>query len=282
MNSKRKIGLHLSISGGIYKALESALELDVNAVQFFLKNSNQWKAKPYSDEDIESFKNLSKKFSDDSLFAHSGYLINLAGKGEVYEKSVEALKDEISRAGLLGVKYIVLHPGSHGGDGIEAGIKKISDSLNHIFDSDNSPVKILLETTAGQGHSVGSSFDHIADIIEKTKNRSRVGVCIDTCHIFAAGYKIINKNDFESTLDDFDKTVGLDKVSLIHLNDSKKDYASKVDRHENIGSGFIGDDGFKTILTNKRIAHIPVVLETPKDNGYEADIINLKKVYSFT
>ncbi len=277
--SMQYIGVHLSISGGTYRALEKAKELNIQAVQIFLKNSNQWKAKPYTEDDIQKFRTAQSRVPDIRIFAHTGYLINLAGTGETYRRSLDALIDEHNRSYLLGIRYLVLHPGSHGGRGLQHGIEMIAESLSRIL-SRHKHIKILLETTAGQGSSVGWRFEQIRSIIDKTTHPDMLGVCLDTCHVFAAGYDISTKKNFDSTVQEFDDILGIENLKLIHLNDSKGICGSRIDRHEHIGKGRIGTKGFSFLLNDPRLKHIPKVLETPKFNNDEADKMNLQTILS--
>jgi deoxyribonuclease IV len=272
-----KIGVHLSISGGLYRALEKSKELKIQTVQIFLKNSNRWKAKPYSVDDIQKFISVKSSTHDITVFAHSGYLINLAGSGDIHDKSIIALVDELNRAELLGIEYVTIHPGSHGGRGIDSGIDSVAKSLDRVFDK-NLKTKILLETTAGQGASIGHRFEQLRSIIDKSSNPDRLGVCMDTCHIYAAGYDISSKTIYPSVISEFNDVIGLEKLKLIHLNDSKKNCGSRVDRHEHIGKGCIGIGGFRMLLRDSRLRDIPMILETPKFNDDEADRMNLKKI----
>lgn len=269
------LGVHLSISGGMHHALEKAENLGIQAVQIFLKNSNRWIARPYTEQEICSFKEARGRIPGLQVFAHTGYLINLAGEGDTLKKSIQALADELSRASQLDIDSLVLHPGSHGGRGIEAGIDRIAESLNSLLERKQKPM-ILLETTAGQGHSVGHRFEHLNSIIDRVSIKSKLGVCLDTCHVFAAGYDIREKNSINSVLKEFDGLVGLEKLRLIHINDSKRECGSRVDRHEHIGKGNIGTAGFGLLLNNPKLKSIPFILETPKFNDDEADKINLK------
>jgi deoxyribonuclease IV len=272
-----KIGVHLSIAGGLYRALEKSKELKIQAVQIFLKNSNRWNAKPYTVDDIQKFIHVKSSTHDITVFAHSGYLINLAGSGDIHDKSITALVDELNRAELLGIEYVTIHPGSHGGRGIENGIEIVAESLDRVFDK-NLKTKILLETTAGQGASIGHRFEQLRSIIDKSANPDRLGVCMDTCHIFAAGYDISSKTIYPAVISEFNDIIGLEKLKLIHINDSKKNCGSRVDRHEHIGKGCIGNGGFRMLLHDSRLRNIPKILETPKFNDDEADRMNLKKI----
>ncbi len=271
----RKIGVHLSISGGLYKALLKAKELDIDAIQIFLKNSNRWEAKPYNADDIQNFIRTFNTLPDLAIFAHSAYLINLAGTGDVLSKSLSALSDELHRAHQMHINYLVLHPGSHGGRGLESGIDTIAKSLDSIFKIALN-TDILLETTAGQGSSIGHRFEHLRAIIDKSSYPDRLGICLDTCHIFAAGYDISKKETYRAVFSEFDSIIGLQKLKLIHINDSKKECGSRVDRHEHIGKGCIGIEGFRLLMNDSKLKNIPMILETPKSNDDEADKKNLK------
>jgi len=282
MNNKiRNIGVHLSISGGVHKSLERAMLLNINAIQIFLKGSTRWESPAYKKEQIDNFNKIRKGFANLKVFAHSSYLINLCSEGELLTKSINSLLDEIDRADLLKIDYIVIHPGSHKGIGETSGIRRISSALDTVFQKrDHSKVKILLETVAGQGTNIGYKFEHLRDILDYSKYSERLEVCIDTCHIFAAGYRISDQEGYYNTIAEFDNVVTLKKLQLIHINDSKKECGSRVDRHEHIGSGLIGELGFKLLLNDERLKFIPQILETPKFNEFEADKANLNKAYS--
>jgi deoxyribonuclease-4 len=263
---KKRLGFHLSAAGGVYNAIDEAAELGINALQIFTKNSNRWTAPPLKESDIALFKEKWSAIDDLSITSHTGYLINLAGDGENLEKSILLMKDEMLRAQLLGIKYLVLHPGNHKEKGIEAGIKSIAENLDEIFAEDETEVVVLLETTAGQGSSVGHRFEHIRDIIAASKFESRLGICLDTCHIFAAGYDISTPEGYVSTMDEFERIIGYDRLKLFHFNDSKKGAGSKVDRHEHIGLGVIGSTGLSLLLNDERFSHIDYKMETPVDD----------------
>lgn len=275
----RKIGVHLSISGGLHNALADAKKLKIQAVQIFLKNSNRWNSKPYSEEDIRIFNEARSVQPDLNIFAHSGYLINLAGEGDNHGKSMSAVYDELFRAAQLGIEYLVLHPGSHVGRDMESGIRRVSESLDQAFDRQPG-TKILLETTAGQGSSIGHRFEQLRRILDLTARNDRLGICMDTCHIFAAGYDIASRAAYPDVISAFNDIIGLDRLKLIHLNDSKRECGSRVDRHEHIGKGMIGNAGFRHIMNDPALEEIPMILETPKFNDDEADKMNLKKIRS--
>lgn len=261
----KRTGFHVSIAGGLHRSFDNAAELGIDTFQIFLKNSTRWTAPILSEDEILLFHRRWKKSADITVHAHTGYLVNLAGTGENLEKSVSLMKDEMDRADSLGIKKIVLHPGSHMGEGIDTGINGVSSALNRILSERGSGVMILLETTAGQGKSVGHRFEHIRDIISKIKQDERIGVCFDTCHVFAAGYDISEAEGYYKTLDEFDRIIGLKKLELFHVNDSKKGCGTQVDRHEHIGLGYIGENAFKLLFYDTRFKDIDKILETPVD-----------------
>jgi len=277
MNRIRKTGFHLSISGGVHKAVIEANKEGYDALQVFLKNSNRWEGPPLKDKDIEIFKTEWGKNPALEIYAHTGYLINIGGEGENLVKSMNLLNDEMQRSSLLGIKYLVLHPGNHLGAGDEEGIKRIAANLDRTFEESSGSAEILLETTAGQGTSVGHRFEHIRDIMALSSYSSRLAVCLDTCHIFAAGYDITTPEGYDEMIIAFDSIIGIEKLRLIHLNDSKKDMGSHVDRHDHIGKGIIGEKGFELLLTDERIKHVDIVLETPVDDE-SSNSINLETV----
>jgi deoxyribonuclease-4 len=277
----RRIGIHLSIAGGVTRAVESALELGINTLQVFLKSPSQWVGPRIAADEARRFRKLVRN-AGILVFAHAGYLINLAATSDNYrQRAVTSMLDEMDRAALLGIDWLVVHPGSHGGAGVGEGIRRAADSLNCVLKkSGNRRTSILLETTAGQGHSLGARFEELFAMIDISRQPARLGVCIDTCHIFAAGYDFSQKKTCGSIIDEYHRIIGLERLRLIHLNDSKKDAGSRVDRHEHIGAGCIGKAGFRALLGDPRLEEIPTVLETPKVNGLEADRMNLSTIYS--
>jgi len=272
-----KLGAHMSIAGGVSEALLRGQELNCHTIQIFTKNNNQWQAKPISKDEADLFALRLKETKIFPVISHDCYLINLASVNQDTEqKSIAAFTDEILRADLLNIPYLVMHPGSHLQAGEKAGINRIAKNLNTIFKQINkTKTMILLETTAGQGTNLGYKFEQLAEIISLIKDKEKIGICLDTCHIFAAGYDIRDKKNYQKTFSEFDKIIGLDKLKVIHLNDSKKDLGCKVDRHEHIGKGFIGLNGFRLLLNDERLKDIPMVLETPKSPDGNADLENL-------
>jgi len=272
---KHLLGAHTSISGGVSKSVELAHNLGFTAMQIFTKNNNRWDAKPLEENEIEKFKSGLEKSKIEFVVSHDSYLINLcANKKDLLQKSREAFIDELERCELLGIPYLNFHPGAHSGSGEDEGIKLIAESLNIAHDkTKNYKVKSMLEMTAGQGSAIGYTFEHIKKIIKKVEDKNRMCVCIDTAHIFAAGYDIVN--NYENVIKEFDMIVGLDSLKCFHMNNSKKELGSKVDRHAHIGKGFIGLKGFANIMNDKRLEHIPKILETPKGKEQLEDIENL-------
>lgn len=274
----RYIGVHLSIAGGVYRAFEGVKDLSINAFQMFLKSSNRWQDKPYKKEDIDKFKDESRNYPGVRIYAHSAYLINPAADDTPNkQKSLAAIIDELERASKLEIDWIVLHPGSHKGTGVDSGIERAVTLLDKAFLKAHSEAGILLETTAGQGNALGSSFEDIARIIDESKNPGRFGVCLDTCHVFTAGYDFTTHAGTNLMVSEFDKIIGLNKLRLIHVNDSKYEAGSNKDRHEHIGKGKIGEEGLKILLSDKRLESVPLILETPKDDD-TSDKKNLEKV----
>ncbi len=277
-NKNRHLGVHLSIAGGVHNALETAKKLKINAIQIFLKNNNQWQGATLKEKDIENYHSIKKSIEDVKIFAHTGYLVNLAGDGDNHKKSIASLEDDLHRATLLHVEGIVLHPGSHIGKGEKAGLKKIVTSLDSVLKNNPSNSKILLETSAGQGTSLGKTLEQLSFIIAQSKYPEKLAVCIDTCHIFAAGYDFRTPESAANFINDFNSIIGLEKLALIHLNDSKTEFNSRRDRHEHIGKGSIGTKGFKSLLNQNELIQVPLILETPKINNNEADKKNLATI----
>jgi deoxyribonuclease IV len=270
-------GTHASASGGVDKALQRALDVGATSCQIFSKNERQWKAKPLDGEVVERFHEERERTGIRQMAVHDSYLINLASpKDDILEKSMAAFRDELERCDILNIAYLVTHPGAHTGSGLEAGIRTFADSLNRLHDAmpENRAITCL-ETTAGQGTTLGRSFEEIAAIIDLVEAKHRVGVCLDTCHIFAAGYDIRTVDGVRAVLDEFDRVVGIERLKVLHLNDSKNPLGSNKDRHEHIGDGMIGLEGFRGIVNDPRLAGLPAILETEKDPDGEHDRRNL-------
>jgi deoxyribonuclease IV len=280
----RYIGFHLSIARGIYRAFDDMSALSINAFQIFLKSSNRWQDKPYSRIDLDLFLEKRNSHPEVRIFAHSAYLINpAADSAQNRTKSLHALIDELNRADKLGIQWIVLHPGSHKGSGIDNGVTRAAELIDNAFEKSSSSVGILLETTSGQGNTIGCSFEDISRIIEESKYNSRLGVCLDTCHVFAAGYDFTTPAGMNLMMSEFDRIIGLDRLKLIHCNDSKHEAGTNKDRHEHLGKGLIGDAGFKLFLNDRRLRDVPIILETPKEGSdrLESDRENLQRLMSF-
>ncbi len=279
---RQLLGAHTSIAGGIYKSVEIAERLGFTAMQIFTKNNNRWFAKPIEEKDAEKFKSALVKSSVKFVVAHDSYLINLCAKNpETLEKSRNAFVDELQRCEQLGIPYLNFHPGAHGGQGEKEGIKIIAESINLAHEkTEGFAVSSMLELTAGQGTNIGYRFEQIAEIIELVEEKERMSVCIDTAHIFAAGYDIRTPETYEKTMSEFDAVIGLERLKCFHMNDSKKELGSRVDRHEHIGKGFIGLNGFANIMNDKRVEQIPKILETPKGKEQLEDIENLNVLKS--
>jgi deoxyribonuclease IV len=268
------IGAHISTQGGLATIFERAAAIDASAVALWAKNGNQWKGKVLTDEDCAAF---TAQRTVQPLLSHASYLINLAStNAEVHRKSIAAMIDELDRAERLGIHAVVLHPGAHLGAGSDAAIDQIARSLDVVHAAiPHHRVVTLLETSAGQGSCVGCSFEELGQMRARVDDKRRVGICFDTCHVFAAGYELRTRDGYERTIDEIERHVGVENVGAFHLNDSKKPLGSRVDRHQNIGEGEIGLDAFRFLLNDARFARIPKVLETPKTVETESDRRNL-------
>jgi deoxyribonuclease IV len=272
------LGAHMSIGGGVHRAIERSCSIECTAMQMFVKNNMQWFARPLEREEIKAFLRHAQRKQIEAAFAHSSYLINLAATNpQFHANSLRALAEELTRAHQLELPFLVLHPGAHLGAGEEAGIEKIVASIDAIWAViPKVKTKIALETTAGQGSCLGDKFEHLAAIIENVREPERLCVCLDTAHVFEAGYDIGSEAGVKKVFREFDQVVGLNRLAAIHLNDSKTALGSRVDRHEHIGKGKIGLDAFRFIMRDRRFRKIPKVLETPKDKELTEDVINMK------
>jgi deoxyribonuclease IV len=272
------LGAHMSIVGGVHTAIERGCSIECTAIQIFVKNNMQWFARPLTREEVRAFLNHQQRGELLSIFAHANYLINLAATNPQFlANSMRSLSEELIRADQLELPFLVLHPGAHLNAGEEAGLEKIAASIDAVFQKiPNVKTKIALETTAGQGSCLGHRFEQIAYIIENVREPERLCVCIDTAHLFAAGYDISSESGIKETLREFDRVIGLDRLAAIHLNDSKTARGSRVDRHQHIGKGEIGLDAFRFIMRDRRFRKIPKVLETPKGKAMREDVRNLK------
>ena len=267
----------MSISGGVHTAVDRATSIGCTALQVFTKNNNQWSAKPLTDVDVENYKRKIAEATIAPVVAHDSYLINLCStNADTLARSRAAFVEELTRCEQLGIQLLNFHPGAHGGVGDEEGIKRIIESLN-IAHERTKGFKVLsvVETSAGQGTAVGHKFEHLERIINGVDAPERMAACIDTCHIFAAGYELRTEEGYAGTIREFDETVGLKRLVAFHFNDSKKDFGSHGDRHEHIGKGKIGLAGFSFFMNDERFVRIPKILETPKSKDLHEDVENL-------
>ena len=274
------LGSHLSVAGGVSKAIDAAIELDVGSLQIFTKNASRWHQKPIDADEVGRFKERREAWGEHPIVSHDSYLINLASPDQVlWKRSTDAFKDELQRAELLGLDFLVMHPGAHVGSGVDAGIKRIAEALRKIFNEvPNGSTRVLFENTAGGGSTLGRSFQELRDLADATDASDRVGFCIDSCHLLAAGYEVRNRRGYDATLRELDALIGAENVYCLHLNDSKGDLGSHLDRHEHIGDGKIGLSGFRRLLKDKRFFGTPKILETPKAD--DMDRVNLERLYS--
>jgi len=274
------LGAHMSIAGGYFKAVEAAAKYGMDVVQLFTKNNNQWKAKPISPAEIDEFRAALKATGVELPVAHDSYLINLASPDDaLWQKSLEAFTIELERAEALGLMGVVMHPGSCIDSSEEEGLTRIVKALDEAHKRTRGfHTLTLLETTAGQGSNLGHRFEHLARIANNVATPERIGVCVDTCHIFAAGYPITTKAEYTATMKELDRVVGIQRIRAFHLNDSVRELGSRVDRHAKIGDGKLGLEPFRHLLNDRHFAATPMYLETPKgvEDGEELDAINLR------
>ena len=289
------LGAHESVAGGLHLAFDRLQQVGGEALQIFTRNQRQWHPPPLTAEEITLFQEAwsrtvslpvgrsssilgaSDTRASLPVASHASYLINLASaKQELSEKSIAAFITEIERCRQLGIPFVIIHPGSHGGDGVEAGLVRLSRALDQVLAATGPEVMVLLETTAGQGTSLGSRFEELAFILAHSRAPERLGVCVDTCHIFAAGYDIRTLPAYGRTMDEFDRLVGIERIKFFHLNDSKKELGSRVDRHTHIGQGAIGLAGFAGLLNDPRFADHPMTIETEKGDDLQEDRDNLR------
>lgn len=274
------VGAHVSIAGGLHKAIKRGEGIGCTAIQIFTKSTRSWFAKKITKEEVELFKKAWKESSISSVIVHAGYLINIgSGKKSFEGKSVKSLTEELQRCEILGIPYLVLHPGASVGGEVEGCITRIAKNLDEVLEKVKGKSKILLETMAGQGTNVGYTFEQLKKIRKLCKNKRRVGICFDTCHIFAAGYDISTPKGYKETWDRFEKVLGLGLLKVIHINGSKRELGSRKDRHENLGKGKIPLKTFELIMNDKRFFNVPKILETPIGGEiYGKEIKTLKKM----
>ncbi len=276
-------GAHESIAGGVFNAIERGQRATCDTIQMFNKSNSQWRAKKLETKELDKFFAAIEATGVTVSTSHTSYLINIASpKPDLEEKSWEALKLEMERCNLLKIPNLVMHPGSHTGDGEEKGLTRIAENLNRLFDAlTDNRCCLLLECTAGQGSNLGYTFEQIGWLIDRVEAKEQIGCCLDTCHVFAAGYPLSDPKEYKATMKQFDDSIGIDYLKIIHMNDSKKEFGSRRDRHEHIGEGFIGIEAFRNIVNDKRLQEIPMILETPKDEDTLAeDVENLKRLRS--
>ncbi len=277
-----KLGAHMSIAGGVDRAIERGHSIGCEAIQIFTKSSNQWRAAPLSDDVVERFHANRRETGIGPVVGHDTYLINLASPDPaLWQKSVDAFVVEMERAQRMRLPYLVTHPGSHTGSGEEAGIRRVAEALDEIHArTPHVETMILMEITAGQGTSLGCTFEQLAEMIGLARRSERLGICFDTNHAFAAGYDFRTPETYAATFEAFDRILGLHRLRVFHLNDSKRDLGSRVDRHEHIGKGFIGLEAFRLLLNDPRFADRPMILETPKGPDLAEDVENLRVLRS--
>ncbi len=268
-------GSHLSVAGGFTKAIDAAVKLGCDTVQIFTKAPSQWRGREITDVEAVQFRKALKQSKLKLPLVHDSYLINLAAPDDaLYRRSIDAFVDEVQRAEKLGVAYIVTHPGAHVGSGEDDGLQRVVTALNEmIARTADVRVKILIEATAGQGTTLGWRFEHLRTILQRVSRPVRFGICLDTCHIFAAGYSLWPRAEYTKTMLEFDNVVGMKWLRAFHLNDSKKPNGSRVDRHEHLGQGYIGREAFGLVVNDPRFAKLPMILETAKEN--DMDVVNL-------
>ncbi|MBI3942454.1 MAG: deoxyribonuclease IV [Chloroflexi bacterium] len=275
-----RLGAHHSISGGLDRAFLAGQESHCEALQLFVKSNRQWAVKALTDEEVDLFRQRQRETGLTPVVAHASYLINLASpNSELWERSRDTLQIELERCERLGISGLVVHPGSHMGSGEAEGLAQIARALGEIHARrPGYQSRILLETMAGQGNSLGGQFEHLAWLLQETTQGERLAVCLDTCHIFAAGHDLRSPGAYAETMKQFDDVIGLERLGAIHLNDSMAPLSSRKDRHAHIGEGMIGLEGFRSILNDPRFAHLPGLLETPKSDDLHEDVENLARL----
>jgi deoxyribonuclease-4 len=273
------LGVHVSIAGHIYESIDRAQALGCNTMQIFSRDPQQWRKSKLKPEDIEEFRERRQRYKISPVFIHVPYLINLASPYNIlYKSSIKAYIEDIREAEALGAEYIVTHMGSHKESGEEKGLARITAAINRILErTAGLKVAILLENTSGAGSWLGYKFQHQRSVIEGIEDKSRVGICFDTCHAYTAGYDLSSAQGYKNTIEALDRIVGLERLKLIHINDTKEKLASHRDRHEHIGKGHIGLKGFRQLVNDPRLKDAAFILETPKDNE-KADRVNLEKI----
>jgi deoxyribonuclease-4 len=267
----------MSIAGGLERAVERGAAIGATALQIFTKSSNQWAARPLADGEAGRFRDAVRASGMTRIVAHDSYLINLCSPDDaLWEKSIDACALELERCAILGVPWLVTHPGGHMGRGEEAGIRRMAEAIDRVHARvPAAQASLALETTAGQGTVLGHRFEQIAALMARARSGGRLGVCLDTCHVFAAGYDLRTECGYRDTMQRFDGEIGFDRLVAVHVNDSKRELGSRVDRHEHIGRGHLGLDAFRFLMNDARLVDRALVLETPKDEECREDVVNL-------
>jgi deoxyribonuclease-4 len=275
----RLIGAHVPVTGGLHTAPARAVEMGATAMQVFTRNHMQWQAREMTAEEARAFRRAFRASGVGAVLAHASYLVNLAAtNAQFLEKSRGTLAAEVSRCHALGIPHVVVHPGAHMGAGEAAGHRAVADSLNDVLERTRGRrVKVLLEVTAGQGSCLGHRFDHVAAMLEGVRDRARVGVCLDTCHLWAAGYDLATPNGYARTIEELEAVIGLRRVHAIHLNDSRRERGCRVDRHARAGEGVLGLRALARVVNDPRLAHLPMVVETPGPiEQWKAEIASIR------
>ena len=282
MTNHPLIGAHMSTAGGVHIAFARGASIGCTTMQVFVKNNNQWRARPFTHEEVLNYKTAESNAGIAPVVAHAAYLINLcATDRSILEKSRSAFNDELKRCEKLGIKALIFHPGAHMGAGELDGIKRIAESLNTVHEETQGyAVLSAIESTAGQGSAIGYRFEHLRSIIDLVDAKGRMAICLDTCHLLAAGYDIRTHEGWEKTMTQFDDIVGMNRLVAVHVNDSKKELGSRVDRHEHIGKGKVGLEGFRAMMNDPRLVTIPKILETPKSEDMHEDVENMNVLKS--
>jgi deoxyribonuclease-4 len=272
------LGSHMSIAGGVHTAFERGMRCGCSTMQVFVKNGNQWSARAPAQPDIDLYNAAASASSIAPVVAHASYLINLCATSSVtLHRSRDAYCDELQRCTAFGIAALIFHPGAHMGAGEDEGIRRIADSLNGIHErTPGVSTLTTLECTAGQGTALGYRFEHLRKIIDGVEQRKRMRVCLDTCHLFAAGYEISTEAGWEKTFGEFDAVVGFPLLAAIHVNDSRREFDSRIDRHEHIGKGLIGLTAFRMLMNDPRFQDIPKILETEKSEDMHEDVENMR------
>jgi deoxyribonuclease-4 len=275
-----RFGFHISIAGGFTKVIERAQARDCETIQFFSRNPRGWKYSPLDKEEAEEFRSSIKSTDLSPIFLHMPYLPNIASlKSKFYNRSIDSIAEDLERADRLGAQYLIIHIGHRLESSEDEAIEAVSQGINQAFERVRNSIILLMENTAGQGTEIGYSFDQIQKIIEEVHEHQRMGVCLDTAHTFEAGYDLSNKDGLDRTLEKFDQTVGLKRLHLLHLNDSKTPLGSRKDRHWHIGEGYIGREGFRNLVNHPLLRNLPGVMETPRKDTVE-DLKNMKVIRS--